>query len=214
MASAEFPWLQATLSGVFVLRGADQAGFDQIVRWAASNYRGPNFGGLDLMPPNENKEAWIFLGRWTDCFTAEVKAAAEAFQKTLNASVDVLNVGIEGGSSSLTVSYPPEDRVEVIPWIAYLGGVAIRWWEWPSAERARLEQSVFPALPRWIGTRNEEPHWLGTGLQKDAQGRFTSITPYAKLRFVPGAGIEFSGMASAPDYQAWLSSLRAATRWF
>jgi hypothetical protein len=213
MTGQLYPWLQNALSGVFVLRNLDRTAFEQIVQQAVAAYRGPDFGGLDLMPPNHDREAWVLLGRWVDCFTDEVQLAARNFNQALTLAIDLANAGISRTGATVTVSVGTRERVELVPWWAYDGGVLVRWWQWPAGELERLQREVFPKVPAWIGMRDGAPHWLGVGMQGSG-GHITSVTPYAKLQLVPNQGIRFLGMASERDYRAWLSALRAETSWF
>jgi hypothetical protein len=128
---ADAPWLRHVLAGVVVVRGSDDASIGAVLEWFQRTYRGPNFGGLDLMRPNVNGDAWLLVGRWADCFHDDVQAACVAFLGALEQSITAVNDGMTIGSmrgeTTVSLTSPqPVPKLELVPWHAYQGEVALR----------------------------------------------------------------------------------------
>jgi len=214
-AGALPPWLEIGLGGAWVISQVDADSFDAIVKVAAANYRGPDFGGLDLMPPNTASEAWIFLGRWTDSLRPEIQAAARELDRCLRSAAELVRAGVlaqGGGRVELRVP-SSSGQAEVRALELYYGVVPGTEHPIDAAELARLRDQVFPSMPRWIGFHMGMPHWLGVGMHKDGAS-IRGFTPYARLRHVQGHGIEIAALGERAEVRAWLQALRRGTRWF
>ena len=208
------PWVRDVLAGVFVLHGFGER-TDSVLRAALAQYRGGDLGGVDYMPPNDAGEAWLLAGVWRDCFDPPHQRSIAALHAALLQAAEHANAGITVGAGGAVVdtahAFPDAPRGEIRALHAYAGGLAIAWWQQP-ALRARWE-TLFPTLPHYIGMHMGAPHWLGRGVEGDAQTGLRSVTPYVRLDFVPERGVGLAGMAEPRELDPWLDALRAATGW-
>ena len=196
------------LAGIYVLRGVDPAALDTIVGATAEGYDGPDVGGLDVMAPSGDGEAWLLLGRWTDCFADEVQEAAEIVLARLREAADTVNAGVlrAGHAAALTVTVPSPYRVEVVPWRVVHGGLI----EGVSQERwLRWLDGTFPRLPSWIGMHMGAPHWLGVGVSL-REGLIDQVTPYVRLDLRVDGTVMLTGVAEDAVLRAWIPLLEAA----
>ena len=126
-----------------------------------------------------------------------------------NAGVDML------GGGGVVVTTAPRATATIVPWYAYHARIVLP--PMSASDEARAVHETFPRLPGWIGTHMGAPHWLGRGMSRDG-ARIVAVTPYIRAditrEVVPGqSGIAITGMAARPDFAAWLTALRSATRW-
>jgi hypothetical protein len=207
-AHPQAPWLQHVLAGVFVLRNCDLETATLAARMSGTLYEGPDMGGLDVIEPNDAQEAWILLGRWTECFQPEVHQAAISFFKGLRTSVKSINDGIaltqDGNVTTLSSNSGGSHRhIEVVEWHLFNGMLSPRTGPLSEEDIQRLTGTVFPSLPHWVGMHRGAPHWLGLGVS-ESDGRIHGVSPYVRLDF-PGDGrVELSALASEADFQLWL----------
>lgn len=215
MPFAPLPWLQRGLAAAWVVHRVDGESFEALVRTAVANYRGPNPGGLDLMPPNANGDAWVFTGRWTDAMTSEVAEVARALEACLQAAAEIVRGGVlAAGQGSVDVRAPaPSPALDVAPLEYAVGVIPVAWWTFDAALFAALEERVFPSIPRFVGRHMGMPHWLGIGMDR-RDGRIASFSSYARLATVPERGIELSAMGERGELDAFLAALGRATGWF
>jgi hypothetical protein len=209
-------WVRDALAGVYVLRHVDAGSFDRVVQQAFAGYRGPNIGGVDLMVPGPTGEAWLLLGRWMDCWQEDVQRGAELVRDSLIKAAELENAGVQrgdGGDFTLDTGRAfrslEGERVTVTPLRSYGGRLAIAWWA--GTTRAQIE-ALFPSLPHFVGMHMGAPHWLGHGMRREGE-RILSVTPYARLDFIPERGITLSAMAEPDAFASWLEALQRATGW-
>lgn len=184
--------LSRALSGIYVLRGVDSGALDQIVQSTIAAYTGPDPGGLDVMEPNADGDAWLLLGRWADCFAAHVQEAARMLLAQLRESAELADAG--------------SGRISIVPWLVVHGPIIERvdpgrWKRW--------HVHVFPHVPSWIGMHMDAPHWLGTGVNQDG-ARIQEVTPYARLDLRADGTVMFTGVAEDAMLRAWIPQLEAA----
>lgn len=200
--------LHAALAGIFVLRGIDLAALDTIVEVTAEGYAGPDVGGLDVIAPGAGGDAWLLLGRWTDCFSDEVQEAADIVLARLREAADRVNAGVLRAGKEDTVVVPSPYRIEVVPWRVVHGAVAEgvtqeRWLRWLS--------SIFPRLPSWIGIHMGAPHWHGVGVSLE-EGQIEQVTPYVRLDRRADGRVTLTGVGEDALLRAWIPLLEAAIR--
>jgi len=207
------PWLQDALAGVFVLRGGNTEAAEAAMRMCVTIYKGRDFGGLDFMPPNESGDAWLLLGRWTDCFEPEVQEAALRFLEALERSVRAVNDGTSvvrrGDAVTLSVTSPRPKALTVVPWRAYHGMLALRSGPLDPKKIQHLVRNTFPKLPRWIGMHMGAPHWLGRGVSA-SDGRIHHVAPYVRVDFPMDGRVELAAMAAEQEFTDWLRSFLQA----
>ena len=207
------PFLATGLAGAWVIRGLDGDANASLIRTAAAQLRG-DVGGLDVMPPNDDGESWLFVGRWTDCMDAAVQSCIADLDRGLRQALELVRNGVfPRGGGEVDVRVSASTSAASVAAYEYAHGIApVEWWTWSASELERL-QSVFAGVPGWIGVHMGMPHWLGVGMDKDGD-RIRSFTPYARLATVAGQGIEISAMAESHALDAWLAALGRATRWW
>lgn len=211
------PWLEEALAGVYVLHGVDEEAVQTLVRGVVAEYDGPDFGGLDLMAPNAAGDAYLILGRWTDAFDPDVRAAARAVLGLLEHAERIRSSGVDlSPDGGVTLTTAPRPAVTVEPWYAYNVRIVLPPMTVEDEEVALNE--IFPRLPGWLGLHMGAPHWLGHGMSREGD-RIVALTPYVRIDFErearPGrTGIHIAGAAPRPAFSEWLSNLRGATGWF
>jgi hypothetical protein len=196
------------LAAIFVLRGVDANATQHLFRHLSANYRGPDFGGVDLMAANANGEAWMLLGRWTDALDPTVQAAATEVLRLLGQGAELLNAGVAFGEQlgAVNITSPSPYRVEIVPWIVTYAVFArgiddARWQRWLA--------DLFPRTEAWIGMHMGAPHWLGTGVEQ-TQGRIHRVTPYARLDRRPDGSVIVTAVADEARLAEWGRLLSAA----
>jgi hypothetical protein len=195
--------LHGALAGIYVLRGVDGATLDRIMREVEAAYAGPDLGGLDVIWPGGGGEAWLLMGRWTDCHADEVQEAAELLLALLQNAVEVSAPRDDGGAAA---AGPGPRRVTVVPWVVVHGALAEgvvqpRWQGWLA--------EVFPRVPSWVGMHMGAPHWLGVGVTL-RDGQIDQVTPYARLDLRADGTVVFTGVAEDAVLRGWIPQLRAA----
>ena len=204
------PWIREAHAGIFVLRGFAER-TQAIIDLANRSYRGRGFGGIDFMVPNSAGEAWVLVGNWMNCF--DIQPQITAYREALANAVGLDQAGVTIGTTTTvdtSRAFPDSPRGELIDWHAYNGGLGINWWDEPGL-RERWE-ATFPTLPNYRGMHMGAPHWLGRGISMD-ETRITSVTPYIRLDFREGRGVQISALGAPSDFEHWLAALRAVTGW-
>lgn len=203
------PWLRDALAGIVVLRNTSDQGTDAVVSWFTQNYKGPDFGGIDLVEPNATGDggATLLVGRWTDCLDDDVQEAVVAFLKTLEQSVSAVNEGITitraGSEVRLKITSPKAKQIEIVPWHVYYGQVGLPSGPLDATEIRRLMLDVFPKLPFWMGVDMGAPHWLGHGVN-ESDGHIHQVSPYVRLDFLADGRVELTALAAEPEFTLWL----------
>lgn len=190
------PWLREAESGIAVLGRCNQADFEDVIACFMSIYRGPAFGGLDVMPPNEAGNAWLLIGRWKESFDDAVQPAAIAFAAALKQAVSSVNDGTTIRKNGTTTELETTNRTREImltPWHAYEGTVKMR------------GEPDYVRLPGFIGPHMGAPHWFGRGVDQSADGRIQSVTPYISLDVHDDQGTILA-LAAPAAFDRWLSA--------
>jgi hypothetical protein len=209
--------LHGALAGIYALRGVDDDALDRIVRAVAAAYTGPDFGGLDVIRSSAGGEAWLLMGRWTDCHAEEVQEAAELLLALLHNAVEAgaardggAAVAVEAGAArdggaAAAAGVGPRGAA-VVPWVIVHGALAEgvtrpRWQGWLA--------EVFPRVPAWVGMHMGAPHWLGVGVTL-RDGQIDQVTPYARLDLRADGTVTFTGVGEDSMLRGWIPQLRAA----
>jgi len=206
--------LHGALAGIYVLRGVDDGALDRIVRAVAAAYTGPDFGGLDVIRSSAGGEAWLLMGRWTDCHAEEVQEAAELLLALLRNAVEAgaarddeaAAASGAGPHKAVAVVGAGPRGAAVVPWVIVHGALAEgvarpRWQGWLA--------EVFPRVPAWVGMHMGAPHWLGVGVTL-RDGQIDQVTPYARLDLRADGTVTFTGVGEDAMLRGWIPQLRAA----
>jgi hypothetical protein len=165
-------------------------------------YSGPAFGGVSVIFADDPARVAIILGDCSDPWKASMGIATRLVLSGIVQAVDLLNAGREAGGT----------RVDIAPWWAVEDILDIEWGTWPSGERDRLEQAVFPTLPNWCGSA-AAPQWLGPGVTFEA-GQLTGVGAVLRWQFKPHRGIVLSGAGPGGELDSWFAAAAHATRLF
>lgn len=197
------------LAGIYVLRGVDAAALQALLQHAFDGYDGSGFGGIDVMAPNPDGDAWLLLGRWTQCLQVpDLQRAAVEVLAQLRRSAELVNAGVLlDANQNATVSVPAGYRVEIVPWVtchaSFFTGIDDARWEQWMTER-------FPHTPGWVGMHMGAPHWLGRGVSQQ-DGRIDRVTPYARLdRHGDDGTVVITAVLAQAELDAWAPQLHAA----
>jgi tetratricopeptide (TPR) repeat protein len=206
--SAGRAWPKRTLAGIFALRGVNKDITQVICEKAYAGYQGPPLGRLNVVRPDAEGEAFLFLEKLPDPWQPTVAVMSKLLLRSLTGVVETINTGI---------AFSAEGRrsgagVEIAPWHAVSDVIQCEWWRWPEGERERLEREIFPRLPGWVGVIDSQPRWLGEGVRMI--GETWQVAPWMRLEFQPNRGVLLSGAGPAETLDAWFLALARATKWF
>ena len=202
--------VHSSLAGVYFVGPTDARADRSMMARLQSSYRGPDFGGLDYLPPDkDNKSVWL-LGRFQDTLVDQrVAQAAVDVLAVLRDIEQLLQSGIvNDGNRDVVLTPSPYHDLQLVALHTYRGLIRN-----VDGGHDAYQQLLAHSrrLPSWHQRRGNILQWYGGGLSRQGEA-IAGFSEYVQVEFAAN-GMQLHAVMRGEPFDAWVEQVTQQVGW-